>query len=98
MLPPRGGWLSPGPEGWEGGDGDRAEYSGVDDKVNGRRKEAECLGDRRQTNGLLGGGPLRSYFPDQGEELGLGSQRAGNMLCATGQAAALSGPWGDTRT
>lgn len=55
MLPPRGGWLSPGPEGWEGGDGDRAEYSGVDDKVNGRRKEAECLGDRRQTNGLLGG-------------------------------------------
>lgn len=27
----------------------------VDDKVNGRRKEAECLGDRRQTNGLLGG-------------------------------------------
>lgn len=33
------------------------------------------------------GGPFRSYFPDQGEELGLGREWAGNMLCAIGQVA-----------
>lgn len=48
-------------------------------KLNTRRAE-----DR--LNGLLGD-PFRSYFPDQGEELVLGRERAGRMLSAIGPVA-----------
>ena len=53
--------------------------------LGGRKLNTWRTADR--PSGLLGD-PFSSYFPDQREELVLGRDRAGSLLCALGPVAA----------
>ena len=75
-------------EGWEGGDGDTSNPGRGDNQAKVRRMEDEPSGNKRQTKWPSWGAPFKSHFPHQGEELGLGAEQTGSLLCALGPVAA----------